>query len=76
MKPEKNKPEWKDIDNPGNWSQFLFRPKFNLKAPCLYKHTALSTGARPLPANAAGDRVMDGWEFNYLGWKVDLGSSN
>ena len=76
VKPEKNEPEWKDVDNPGNWSQYSFRSKFNLKAPCLYKHTALSTGARPLPVNAAGDRVMDGWEFNYLGWKADLGTSN
>jgi hypothetical protein len=74
VNPEKNQPHWKDIDNPGNWSKYSFRPKFNLRTPCMYKHTALSTGARPLPANAAGDRAMDGWEFNYLGWKADEGT--
>ncbi len=73
--PEKHQPEWKDVDNPGKWSEFTFRPKFNQKAPRLYMHTALSTGARPVPVNATGNRVMDGWEFNYLPWKKDLGAS-
>ncbi len=29
VNPEKNQPHWKDIDNPGNWSEYSFRPKFN-----------------------------------------------
>jgi hypothetical protein len=43
----------------------------------MYSHAALSTGARPVPVADAttGARVMDGWKFNYLSWKMDLGST-
>lgn len=28
---EKNEPAFKDVDNPGAWEEFTFRPKFNMK---------------------------------------------
>jgi hypothetical protein len=49
-----------DIDNPGDWGQYTFCPKFHNKAKGKavrkgqYSHHALPTGARPVPANNKG----------------------
>jgi len=61
---------FKRIDNPGEWSQFTFRPKFqyvNRKA-AKYLYHALPTGATPVPKDDNGHRTSDGFEFHYRGW--------
>jgi hypothetical protein len=63
-----------EVDNPGGWGQYTFRPKFHRQAKGKeikkghYSHHALPTGARPVPADADGKREKAGWEFHYQGW--------
>lgn len=58
-----------DIDNPGGWSEFTFRPKFNgTNGSGNYLQHQLPTGATPLPANENGKRVVNDWELHYQGW--------
>jgi hypothetical protein len=33
-----------------------------------YAHHSLPTGARPMPVNPEGKRVVNGWEFHYEKW--------
>ena len=59
-----------EVDNPGNWGEFTFKPKFenvNGVANTYVGHT-LPTGARPVPANDDGNRVVGDWNFHYQGW--------
>ena len=60
-------PSFDDIDNPGNWGDYVFQPKFtNPKdGPKKYKHHSLPSGASPVPKNASGKRVSEGWNFTY-----------
>ena len=72
-KEERNEPKFEDVDNPGKWPQYCFRPKF-VKGPGAgskpeYSHHQLPTGAVPLPKNEDGKRICDGWELHYNGWK-------
>ena len=55
------------IDNPGRWDEYCFRPKFQSKAPQKYVYNSLPTGARPVPEDRSGKRVDGGWEFFYKG---------
>ena len=76
---DRNEPYFEDVDNPGNWPQYCFRPKF-VKGPGAgskveYSHHCLPTGAIPFPKNEDGMRVCDGWEFHYNGWKNPDGSN-
>ena len=61
------------VDNPGRWDEFCFRPKFQAKAPQKYLYHSLPTGARPVPKdNRNGGKRMDGgWEFFYKGWESE-----
>ena len=63
----KGEPAFGDVDNPGGWSEFIFRPAWN--ASKKYARHCLPTGATPVPANAEGKRISNGWEFHYTGWK-------
>ena len=65
MKLVKGQPDFVDVDNPGNWSEFTFRPKLDSKKN--YSHHAMPCGATPVPMTAKG-RVLAGWEFHYDGW--------
>lgn len=67
---DRDEPDFKEVDNPGNWPQYCFRPKFK-KQPdkeVKYSHHQLPTGAVPVPLNAEGKRVVNGWELHYNGW--------
>jgi hypothetical protein len=65
----KGKPTFESVDNPGEWLKFTYRPKLGMKN---YAHHSLPTGARPVPVNQQGKRVVDGWEFHYEKWESDL----
>ena len=67
----KGEPLFSDVDNPGNWSPYYFRPVFCGKSGKSsrgkYSHHQLPTGARPVPCNENGKRMVNGWEFHYQG---------
>jgi len=65
--------EFKDIDNPRNWSPFSFQPKFlykNQKA-VKYLYHAMPTGCTPVPEDDDGIRSSAGFQFYYNGWTRD-----
>jgi len=65
---EAGEPAFEEVDNPGNWCEFVFRPKFTgSKANKKYSHHALPAGAQPVPKNESGWRMYHGWEFFYDG---------
>ena len=63
------------MDNPGDWNQYTFRPKFKggakKKDGGQYKGHILPTGATPVPTQSNGKRMISGWNFHYKGWKND-----
>ena len=65
----RGEPKFEDLDNPGLWPQYCFRPVFSGRtSTSKYKHHALPTGAMPLPKNDDGFRKVNGWDFHYNGW--------
>ena len=67
-KADKGEPAWENVDNPGKWSQYTYRPKF--KADGTYEHHEMPAGATPVPKDAkTGKRTLNGWEFFYDGWE-------
>jgi hypothetical protein len=74
---EKGEPEFKDVDNPGRWPEFTYRSKFEKagEKKGQYAHHSLPTGARPVPANQEGKRMVDGWEFYYDKWVSDAAAN-
>jgi hypothetical protein len=69
--PAKGEPFFPNVDNPGNWSEYTFRPGFKKKDKGgQYTFHSLPTGAVPVPVND-GKREAAGWEFHYKGWKHD-----
>jgi hypothetical protein len=74
-KAEKGKPMFETVDNnPGEWPQFTYRPKFQKTGPKNYAHHLLPTGAQPVPADPQGKWVVGDWEFHYKKWKSDEAS--
>jgi hypothetical protein len=74
--PLTKEPEWEDVDNPGNWSRFTFRPRFrHFKQPDKpkeYLYHAMPAGATPVPVNPkTGERTIKDWHFFYQGWNRD-----
>lgn len=68
--PKSDEPKFEDVDNPGGWSDFNFRPTFNMRGK--YVRHQLPTGVTPCPIDqATGKRTVAGWEFHYGGWKRD-----
>ena len=63
VKADKGELEWADVDNPGDWLEFTYRPKFNAKTG-LYTSHCLPTGDRPVPKDVEGKRILNGWEFH------------
>ena len=67
-------PSFDDVDNPGDWNDFIFRPVYNKKgvgANAAYEYTGqeLPTGAVPVKPYANGKRILENfWEFHYNGW--------
>ena len=48
VKTQLGETEFNTVNNPGQWSEFTFRPVF-VKVGGMYKRHALSTGVMPLP---------------------------
>jgi len=73
FKPDLGEPGHNDVDNPGGWSEFTFRPKWRKtkKAPSEYLYHHMPTGVTPVPLNNDGKRVVNGWEFHYSNWTND-----
>ena len=76
----KCEPDFQDVDNPGGWSSYSYRPVFKKEknGEKKYKHHCLPTGCIPVPKNKDGKRIIDGWHFFYRGWnpltiKYDVG---
>jgi hypothetical protein len=42
------------MDNPGEWPEFTFHPKFKVGTNGAYTHHCIPTGAGPVPANLEG----------------------
>ena len=69
---ELDEPFFLEVDNPGNWSQYAFRPEFHLSNKGgKYKGHFLPTGARPVPLNEENKRIIGDWEFHYNGWNSE-----
>jgi hypothetical protein len=68
QKVDKGEPAFAEVDNPGGWSQFVFRPEFGTTAPKQYKRHSMPTGAQPIPVNLDGKRIVEDWEIFYNGW--------
>ena len=71
-KKDPNEPDFKDVDNPGGWSDFIFRPVYKktgrgASAKYEYIQHELPTGCTPLPKDAEGKRISTGWELHYNG---------
>ena len=73
--PKSNEPkDFEDVDNPGGWNEFTYRPKFykpkkgDKKAPGLkkgdYLHHALPTGATVVKEDDNGIRKVGDWHFH------------
>ena len=62
-------PPFDQVDNPGQWNSFCFRPKFSRSKEYLF-HT-LPSGARPVAMDSSGNRSINGWDFHYSTWKHD-----
>ena len=68
--PKWGAPEESDVDNPGKWSLYCFCPKY-VVGKREYKYHCTPCGAQVVPANAVGERVVEGWTFYYDGWEPD-----
>ena len=68
-KEARGEPKFEDVDNPGSWPQYCYRPVFDGRSRnSKYVRHALPTGAMPLPKNDEGIRKINDWEFHYNGW--------
>jgi hypothetical protein len=62
-------PHFDEVDNPGGWTSFTFRPIFEKGK---YVSHAMPAGATPVPMdNVSGKRKPGGFEFFCNGWKQD-----
>ncbi len=67
----KGEPLFEDVDNPGGWSSYTFRPIFEPRGGKYICH-AMPADAVPVPINAVmGKREEGGYEFYYQGWKQE-----
>jgi hypothetical protein len=67
----KGEPLFEDVDNPGSWTLYTFRPMFEPRGGKYICH-AMPAGAVPVPINAvARKREEEGYEFLYQGWKQE-----
>ena len=61
-------PSFENVDNPGNWNDYIFRPVYEGGK---YVRHELLTGCTPVPLDENGKRTAGGWEFFYDGWKSE-----
>ena len=58
---------WEDVDNPGKWLQYTYRPTF--KGDGTYQYHEMPSRATPVPINSkTGKQTMNDWGFFYDGW--------
>jgi hypothetical protein len=76
QKVEQGEPNFINIDNSGEWSQFVFQPEFGTNTPRQYKQHSMPTGAQPVPKNLDGKRIVKDWEFFYKGLEDKDDTSN
>ena len=72
-KKAKGVPKFEDVDNPVQWSDFMFRPNFKGKyGSGAYGHHATPAGAKVFPLNPMTDkRTVNEFDFFYDGWKLE-----
>ena len=78
---EWGEPAFADVDNPGDWSSFTFRPRFKKgkkkEDGMVYSYHAMPAGATPVPINPeTGCQPIGDWSFFYKGWERDFDSEN
>jgi hypothetical protein len=67
----KGEPLFQNVDNPGGWSSFTFRPMIEPRGGKYICHT-MPAGAVPVPINALMRKREEGrYEFFYQGWKQE-----
>jgi len=67
----RGEPPMDDVDNPGGWSSFTYRPMFQAKGGKYIGH-AMPAGATAVPiSEETGKRQSNGYEFFYNGWKQE-----
>ena len=71
---ENQEPDFENVDNPGNWNSFIFRPIYKKvgvgdNAKYTYLRHELPTGCSPCPMDRNGIRKYKSWTFHYQGWK-------
>jgi len=67
----RREPPMDDVDNPGGWSSFTYRPMFQAKAGKYIGH-AMPAGATAVPmSEETGKSQSKGFEFFYNGWKQE-----
>jgi hypothetical protein len=68
-----NEVPFNEVDNPGQWSRYTFRPVFEKqekRSTGKYLHHAIPSGAVPVPKDPiTKKRVVGGYEFFYQGWQ-------
>lgn len=60
-------PAFLEVDNPGGWDEYCFRPKYSGKRGSGdYVQHQLPTEVTPVAADpTTGCRMVDGWQFQY-----------
>jgi hypothetical protein len=76
-KAEKGEPLFESVDSPGEWPQFTYRPKFlkNKNQELCSPFSSYWGGARPVPVDPQGKRVVDEWELHYQKWNQHSASA-
>lgn len=69
-RPKECCPEWEEVDNPGEWNDFSFQPKYHRGK---YEGHFLPGGATVVPKNREGKRMAGDWEAHYGDWVNDSG---
>ena len=72
IRSEQGEPEFDQVDNPGNWNDFIFSPEFELgrSRAGTYKGHFLPIGATPVPISSNdGTRSINDWQIFYNGWE-------
>ena len=64
-KEAKGEPKFEDVDNPGQWSEFTFRPNFEGKyGSGAYGHHATPAGANVVPLDPmTGKKTVNKFDF-------------
>lgn len=65
--PQHGEPSFLGIDNPANWSPFIFKAKFNKQKE--FTGYELPAGTKYCPMDGDGIRQSNGWKFHYGSWE-------